>query len=516
MSLRLRLFLVLAGLVAVLLAAQVWWVRSLADEMSTEVEAVAVTVGRAVASLVEPTDASGTAASDEEPPAAAPHHRLIVRLETRDGESDPAAAAERLRALAPALDPLPPEVLREILERRRQSAPGENAAAEPIVVDGKTYSFTAVGSDEVDGGRAAGERGPEVVFLGAPRHGSALTVLQPGLGQHRIPIPQAGLRSRLDRFGRRMIAGTLALLAAGLVVAAILAHRVTAPLRQLAAAAREVGRGHLGARVATPAGGEVGEAIAAFDRMAERLEQLDAEARRLEEHRHLGEIGEVARGLAHSLRNPLHALGLSVEELADRAADDDAAAELAAAARRQIGRVDRALRSFMTLAGGGSAAAVSAVAPRSLVDDVVLEALQDGRGGAAIEVREPAGRVAPLAAVEPELRAVVQALVMNAVEASPPGGAVEVELAPREDDDEGLVLRVLDRGPGLAPEVRRRLFTPHLSTKPGGAGMGLYLAHRIATSRYGGALRLADRDGGGTAAILELGPRAATGEAATP
>jgi C4-dicarboxylate-specific signal transduction histidine kinase len=64
-----------------------------------------------------------------------------------------------------------------------------------------------------------------------------------------------------------------------------------------------------------------------------------------------------------------------------------------------------------------------------------------------------------------------------------------------------------DDGPGLPEEVRARLFTPHLTTKANGSGMGLFLAHRIATARYGGRLELAAREAGGTSAVLELGSR---------
>ena len=69
---------------------------------------------------------------------------------------------------------------------------------------------------------------------------------------------------------------------------------------------------------------------------------------------------------------------------------------------------------------------------------------------------------------------------------------------------DGATVEVSDQGPGLAPEVRERLFTPHVSTKEQGAGMGLFLARRIAQNRYGGTLELLDRDGGGTLARLQL------------
>ena len=68
-------------------------------------------------------------------------------------------------------------------------------------------------------------------------------------------------------------------------------------------------------------------------------------------------------------------------------------------------------------------------------------------------------------------------------------------------------MRIGDRGAGLPVQVRERLFTAHLSTKPEGAGMGLFLAHRILRERYDGELSLVDRDGGGTWAIARFGAR---------
>ena len=291
---------------------------------------------------------------------------------------------------------------------------------------------------------------------------------------------------------------------------AAVSHRVTTPLRRLSDAARRIGDGALGTRVADSGDGEVGEAIQAFNRMSGRLEELDARARELEARKHLGEIGEIARGLAHSLRNPLNALGLSVEELAARgSAAQGSAAQgtgLAESARRQIRRIDQSIRSFLVLASQSGGVSV-AVDVGELIQDVALEALQDSRGKVRLEL-DLAADLPRLRAVEPELRAVLQALVVNAVEASPEGGRVTVRSAARGAGR--LRIEIDDQGPGLAPEVRKRLFTPHLSTKANGSGMGLFLAHRIATNRYDGRLELVDLEGGGTRAVLELAARAAS------
>ncbi len=316
-----------------------------------------------------------------------------------------------------------------------------------------------------------------------------------------IPIPSEGIEAANRRWLRRMVLGSAAILGLGLIAATWLAHRITRPLRDLGRAARELGEGALGTQVKEAGAQEVDEAIQAFNQMSRRLAALDAEAARLREREHLTEIGELARGLAHALRNPLHMLGLSVDELARRGEDargNEARAELADAARGQILRIDRSLRSFLALASGFQGEPEE-VRIDDLARDVALEILQ-GPGGAAVKVECDAP--CTLRGIAAELRAVLHVLVVNAVEA---GGDQPVGV--RVTCEGEVRVEVTDRGAGLAEEVRRRLFTPHVTTKPQGAGMGLFLAQRIATNRYGGRLSLEDRPGGGTLAVLVLRDR---------
>jgi signal transduction histidine kinase len=131
----------------------------------------------------------------------------------------------------------------------------------------------------------------------------------------------------------------------------------------------------------------------------------------------------------------------------------------------------------------------------------VLEILQDARGRVRIEA-DMDEDLPKIAGVQPEMRAILHALLTNAVEASPDGGRVTVKAWAIESG--GIRIEVDDEGPGLSQEVKERLFTPHVTTKANGTGMGLYLAHRIASSRYGGSLSLEDRQPQGTRAIVEL------------
>ncbi len=522
MSLRARLFLIIGGLAALLVLAQWWWTRKLTNELSGEIDEVASSVGHSVAAFFTEGDAHTVFHE-----AASQEHTVI------DCSQEPCdeATVSVKESWAWKVEHKEPEVSQHSQQGSFPRILEFNVTTGDVKVVG---NFEDLGEDvevqDLGEGRFAfafrqpqpaeeGEDGPTVavkqkafiklhveregddryLWLGGPRHLS-----------QRFEIPKQGIRQKLDGFSRKLLLASLGILAVGLVLAGAAADRVSAPLRRLSGAARQVGEGALGTRVPEGAGGEVGQAIVAFNRMSERLAELEERTRELNASRHLGEIGEIARGLAHSLRNPLNALGLSVEELAV-APSGGQTSELAASARRQIRRIDSSIRSFLALAsqGGGAAEDVDLA---ELAEDVALEALQGvrppgGRGGVRIEVDVPGDEVdlLPLRAVEPELRAVFQALVVNAVEASPEGGTVTVRLRPAEG---GRVrLEVDDRGPGLPPEVRAKLFTPHLSTKASGSGMGLFLAHRIATNRYRGHLELSDREPNGTRAVLDLGAR---------
>ncbi len=500
MSLRLRLFLLFGGLMALLVVAQWWWLRVLTHDLSAEIDQVASSVGHSVATFFADFDAEG---------GGAPHGTVIectggdceeITVLEEDVEITHHAGSARARAQdgSAGSGGAPPEG--KVFIRKFQHPPPD--ADEPGVV---AYSFSTR-ERRGDDPAAPETRIEKHVKLHVEHEDGAryLWLAGPRV-ERRFQIPQRGISDKLERFSRRLVLGSVAFLAFGLVLAGVVAHRETTPLRRLSEAARRLGDGALGTRVPLEASGEVGEAVAAFNRMSGRLEQLDARNRELSARKHLGEIGDIARGLAHTLRNPLNALGLSVEELAAGGAE---APELAESARRQIRRIDSSLKSFLALASQ-SGGVLAEVDLGELAEDVSLEALQDGRGKVRLEV-EPAPDLPGLRAVEPELRAVVQALVVNAVEASPEGGEVMVRAASPAPGR--WRLEVDDRGPGLPAEVRRRLFTPHLSTKANGSGMGLFLAHRIATSRYGGSLELLDRrsgddPAGGTRAVLELGER---------
>lgn len=452
MSLRLRLFVSLVAAMLVLFALAWWGMRWLTDQVAAEVGQVAVAVGRQVVEVIEqPHDESSVA-------------ELVIERTVTDQD-------------------------REVITRQHR-------------VDGQVVSVSVF----VDG-----EQIDDFDFAASDQHAwvSNLDTLHFTLdddnralllGDHlqRINIPRDGVQTVLQRYSRQMWLLLGLLLVVGLLAAAWAANRLSKPLLQLKLAARQVGAGQWGHQVNEHGAPEVVATIRDFNRMSSQLEKLSEDAERLRARKHLHELGEVARGLAHSLRNPLNVIGLTIDRLAANDDKPESKAELASAARLQIQRIDRSLRSFLVLAG--TAADHTDVDLRSVVSDIFLEVSQ---GDTCATMQLTAGESVYVRGVEAELRAAIQAVVVNAVEADPSG---QVEVTVCADAGQATVV-VLDRGPGFPEAIKGRLFEPHRTTKAHGSGMGLFITQRIVCHRYNGDIQISDRAGGGSKVSMSFQAR---------
>lgn len=313
-------------------------------------------------------------------------------------------------------------------------------------------------------------------------------------GERRILVPKSNTSQVIRATMNQGLAAGVALLAVGLVGGALVAHRVTKPIRRLKTGAEAVGRGELGTQVAVESRGELRDLELTFNRMSTQLAALEVEKQNWKAREHLAELGGLARGLAHTLRNPLNTFGLVLEELGSRGSDEDKA--LVATGRAQIRRIDRWVRSLLAV-GKEGALEPEAADVVQVVTDLVFECLQAGN---RIELRCETESL-PSRVILPALRAALANLVENAAEASPADRAMEVEV---RGDGEDAVVVIRDHGPGLPEEVRQRLYTPHVTTKPEGSGMGIYLSRQLIEGIHGGKLDIGDDPGGGTVVTVRI------------
>ena len=102
---------------------------------------------------------------------------------------------------------------------------------------------------------------------------------------------------------------------------------------------------------------------------------------------------------------------------------------------------------------------------------------------------------------EVEIRAMIHTLVVNAVEASSEEQTISLFIS---ETNKKVQIQVLDQGQGLDPQIKQQLFKPHITNKPEGAGMGLYIAKRISQLHYQGDIQLTDNSPQGCITTLTL------------
>lgn len=289
----------------------------------------------------------------------------------------------------------------------------------------------------------------------------------------------------------------VALAGISLLAATTLARGMTRPLRRLEEALERVAAGDLETRVEPAGARELRTLAERFNAMTARLSAARAA---LAEAEREAAWREVARRLAHEFKNILTPMGLSLHRMQRRA--EHVAPEHRAAVADSLAAMDQALADLTRLAEQFSQYARLPEPRFERIDlaQVVRDAARLHEPGRCTVALAPAGGPLPVSGDRLLLSRAVHNLLLNACEASPDGGTVDVSAA-REGDV--AVVEVRDRGCGLAPEVRARLFEPYVSTKARGSGLGLSLVRDIAV-QHGGTITLDDRQGGGACARIRL------------
>lgn len=278
-----------------------------------------------------------------------------------------------------------------------------------------------------------------------------------------------------------------------LVVVQVLARGMTAPLREMAAAASRMARGDHGVRVAVRTRDEVGQLAGAFNAMAADLGEVDAQRRRL--------VADVS----HELRTPITALQALLENLADGVTrPEPAALRTALAQTERLGRLVAQLLDLSRLEAG-EVPLHRAEVPLAPLLAAAAEEVRALRRPVEVVVDVEPGLVAR---VDPErLPQVVVNLLDNATRHSPPGGQVRLEA---RRSPTGVRLEVLDAGPGIDERDRERVFDRFTRTDTarasaeGGSGLGLAIV-RWVVELHGGAVAVGHPPpGGGCRVVVDL------------
>jgi signal transduction histidine kinase len=315
-----------------------------------------------------------------------------------------------------------------------------------------------------------------------------------------LALRQRELQATLDDLDRNIRLASVAFLLFAAALAHSMSRRISGPIRDLILATRRVAAGDLEARVSSNARDELRELVESFNHMAGDLER---QRRDLERSNRLAAWAEMARQVAHEVKNPLTPIQLSAEHLRRVFGDPtvDFPATLATCTDtilKQVGTLRRLVTEFSAFARPPAPILVAEdLGPivRAAVEPYLPGLPKAVRLGLEIETD------LPLACVDRRLfeRAVLN-LLENALQAVGDRGKIAVRLRAGAGRVE---LEVEDSGPGLEPEVRSRIFQPFFSTKTSGSGLGLALVKKIAED-HGGGVTLESPPDGPTRARLWL------------
>jgi nitrogen fixation/metabolism regulation signal transduction histidine kinase len=261
-----------------------------------------------------------------------------------------------------------------------------------------------------------------------------------------------------------------------------------------------VAAGDLEARIEVTSKDELGQLAEAFNSMTQ---ELSANRTRLIQAEKEAAWREMARQVAHEIKNPLTPIQLSVTLL--KRAHDERSPEFESILERTTEMVLRQVEVMRRIAGDFHAfAGEQQPQPRPLDPLVVMEEVftLNAAWAKGLGVSMRVEGEGALVFVDPaELQRVFVNLVQNALEAMPEGGELVARFMQRSGR---LRLELIDDGVGLTPETRERLFEPYFTTRTHGTGLGLAICKRIVTE-LGGDLALEPReDGRGTRAVVEL------------
>src|SRR5690606_3422006 len=296
-----------------------------------------------------------------------------------------------------------------------------------------------------------------------------------------------------------------------LALSVLVGRALAGPIGQLRRASAAVGAGRLRVRLPQPPSGEFGQLFASFNRMVRRLRR--ARARELQSARVLA-WGEMARQVAHEIKNPLTPIKLSVQHL--RRAHHDGHPEFGRILEgsvheilREIDRLSEIARAFSRY---GAPAFSSGPLEAVDVSVVVREALTLYRhGDEGVRYHEVIDAGIPrVQARTGELKEVLLNLIENARAALDGSGEIVVRALAHAAS---LGLAVADAGAGIAPDLLERLFDPHSSTRTTGTGLGLAIVRRLVEG-WGGSVGVDSRAGEGTRVTVRLLPAAAPSAAA--
>lgn len=311
------------------------------------------------------------------------------------------------------------------------------------------------------------------------------------------------------------VAVAAAALFVGLLVSFWISARITKPVEELAEGAREVATGRWDTRIEVRGSDEVGQLAIAFNDMTRTLA---SQKERLLQTERVAAWRELARRLAHELRNPLFPMQITIENL-QKARRLDAKQflevfnESTATLKAELANLNSIVGRFSDFSKMPAPKFVRVNVNEVLRNAVRLFEPQFTAVGKPTITQEPF-LTDPLPDIDADpdlLHRAFQNLVLNAMDAMPAGGTLTLRTS---EHDGNVRIEVADTGKGLTHEECKRLFTPYYTTKQMGTGLGLAIVQSVVSDHHGN-ISVTSEEGRGTTFRIDL-PQQQAGPKAVP
>jgi signal transduction histidine kinase len=303
----------------------------------------------------------------------------------------------------------------------------------------------------------------------------------------------------------RPLVYTLAVLSISTLITILLVWRFTRPISQLSDAAKKIAEGNLCVRVqGSERPDELGQLAARFNEMTAQLEKKEELEAKLQQAEKSAVVGRLASAIAHEIRNPLNYINLTLDQLRAKFIPQDETqagifAKLTSQLKIEVERINQLVSDFLRYSRPLKLNLVETNL-RQVIDNslnIVEHQAEELNVKISVVEKENAGKVLGDSEV---LRSVFNNLFINAVQAMPNGGSLNVSISP---DGDFVKIEVADSGDGISAENLPKIFEPYFSTKETGTGLGLAIVKRI-IDEHNGTIEVESNKGTGTTFTIKL------------
>jgi signal transduction histidine kinase len=302
------------------------------------------------------------------------------------------------------------------------------------------------------------------------------------------------------------------LLSAG--ISFLLIRFVKRPIQKMAAKMSLVEDGDLTVRMNSKYNDEIGVLMNSFNSMVINLEKAQSEIEQCHYQQmaradRLASVGEMATGLAHEIKNPLAGISGAISVIADDFEEDDPRREIVREVLGQIKRLDKTVNDLLYF-GRPGAPEFNLIDVNELVKSTLFFTSQHPESKNIHRIKELTKDLPTVYADEKQIQQVLFNVILNAIQAMPSGGTLQIETDHVWHNSTQFVLvKIIDSGKGISAEELEEVFVPFHTTKTQGTGLGLPICRQL-MAQNDGTISVASRVGEGTTVTIEL-PATAVG-----